>query len=83
MIDERKLTKCATTVLTEHLGVAAEFVVDDALNAVRASSTSGDMPDAVFLDSWFITLGGMLPPSVPLDSVRRQITRLYEQPSTP
>ncbi len=81
MIDERKFTKCATTVLTEHLGVAAEFVVDDTLNALRASSTYGQMLDTVFLDSFFITLGGLLPPSVPLDPIRQKITRLYEQPS--
>jgi hypothetical protein len=80
VIDQGRLAACATKALIEYLGVAAEFVVEDALHAASATSVQRTLPDELFLRSFFITLGGMLPPSVPFDLVKRDIFTRYKRP---
>jgi hypothetical protein len=79
VIDQNKLSASATKALIEYLGVAAEFVVDDALRVVSASSSQGNLPDELFIRSFFIALGGMLPSSVPFDAVKREIAARYQR----
>ncbi len=82
MIDEIKLAKGATKALVEHVGVAAEFVVGDALRQLRAAPTYRRLSDAADLGSFFAKLRGLVPADVPFEAVRRDIVKHYEGAST-
>lgn len=71
-ISDPKLRMAAIATLTEYMGIAAEFVVDDSIVEVRKNEYVKSIPGAQSL-FFFETLRGMLPPGVPFEPVRSSI----------
>ncbi len=69
-----KLREVAIQAVAEYMGVAAEFVVDDALQDVKASVAFAGNPEHQQM-YFFVALGKQLPPSVPYAKVREVITK--------
>jgi hypothetical protein len=62
--------KISTTVLRQHIGVAAEFVVDDALDASRLDVVTEEMSAlAIFLQN----LANELPKHLPIADIMMEI----------
>ncbi|TAG06144.1 MAG: hypothetical protein EAZ43_01265 [Betaproteobacteria bacterium] len=76
-----KLEKELTEILRDHLGVAAEFVVEDALAELDSHTEWAAFPklrDGQFLN----ILGRHLPPEVPYARLRQQVIESVERHST-
>ena len=69
-----QLRAAALHVLTEHIGVAAEFVVDDVLSALQADASVRDDPSTM-MRQFFARLDAELPPEVNLPAVHLEIMR--------
>jgi hypothetical protein len=70
----QRLRLAAISVLREHMGVAAEFAVDDAIADVQknaAFSASDDLAKRYF----FICLTKQLPVGVPFLTIKEQILK--------
>lgn len=77
----------ATLVLTEYLGVVAEFVVEDAVSQTLASLGSSPFNEEVFVRTFLTTLSLMLPTHLPQVKINHQILQafphLMTRPRTP
>lgn len=69
---DKKIRDAAIAVVSEYIGVAAEFVVDDAIDATVAEKALSDLPRMQLL-LFFRNLENELPPEVPFLAVRKQI----------
>ena len=69
-----KLREVAITAVAEYMGVAAEFVVDDALQDVQSNASFSGKPDLQQM-YFFVALGKQLPPTVPYAKVKEAITK--------
>jgi hypothetical protein len=65
----------ARKVLVEYLGVAAQFVVEDAMDATLAGGDPSRVSDEVQLRSFLIHLAQHLPPNLPIDRIRQAILK--------
>lgn len=61
-------------VLTEHIGVAAEFVIDDVISALESDPSLRDNP-VNMLRQFFAKLEGELPPEINAPAVHLEIMR--------
>lgn len=77
MWNPNPLTAIATRVLVEYLGVAAQFVVEDAMDATTATDHSPLVSDEVHLRSFLINLAQHLPSGLPIERIRQQILAQY------
>jgi hypothetical protein len=71
----QKLQIAATTVVAEYMGIAAQFVVEDAMDDMlknKAFSNKAELQQLVF----FSCLGKQLPPEVPYEKVKQAILKL-------
>jgi hypothetical protein len=69
-----KLRQAAITAVAEYLGVAAEFVVDDAIAEVNKNTAfagKSEYQDMYF----FVCLGKQLPPEVPYARVKEAVVK--------
>jgi hypothetical protein len=74
MSTKDKLRQAAISVLSDYMGVAAEFVVDDAWDEVEKTvGASASASAALF---FFSALGKQLPPEVPYLKVKESIAKL-------
>lgn len=69
-----KLRAVAIDAVKEYMGIAAEFVVDDALAEVAASPAFAGKADLEQM-YFFVCLGKMLPPEVPYATVKQAIAK--------
>jgi hypothetical protein len=69
-----KLRDTAITAVAEYMGVAAEFVVDDALADVEANTAFAGKPEYQQM-YFFVALGKQMPNSVPYAKVKEVITK--------
>jgi hypothetical protein len=69
-----KLRETAIAAVAEYMGVAAEFVVDDALQDVKANTAFADKPEYQQM-YFFVALGKQMPPTVPYAKVKEVITK--------
>ena len=69
-----RLRAAALHVLTEHIGVAAEFVIDDVVIALEPDPSLRDNP-AMMLRQFFAKLDGELPAEVNAPAVHLEIMR--------
>lgn len=73
MVNE-KLRSAAIAALAEYMGIAAEFVVDDAFVEVEKNAALNK--DARLRDMYFfVCLGKQIPPSVPYAVLKQAIVR--------
>ena len=77
MIDENRLRKASTLVLMSQLGVAAGFVVDDAIEKLKSGKLAINLPDETRLRVYFIGLGGMLDKLLSFEQIRANILLTY------
>ena len=56
--------------LMSHLGVAAGFVVDDAIEKLKSGKLAINLPDETRLWVYFIGLGGMLDKLLSFEQIR-------------
>lgn len=78
MIDELRLLQATSRALKPHLGVAAEFVAEDALAAFRSGRLSAQSTVEASLQVYFIGLGGLLEKTLPFERIRDQIVKTYD-----
>lgn len=78
MIDEALLEKATIAVLRSYLGVAAEFVAQDAIEQLRAGKQDSHLPDWARLSIFFIGLSGLLEKTLPFQQIRDQILKVYD-----
>jgi hypothetical protein len=69
-----KLRATAVEVLTEYMGIAAEFVVDDAFDEVNKNAAFSSNPDTRAM-YFYVCLGKQLPPEVPYFKVKEAIVK--------
>jgi hypothetical protein len=69
-----KLRAAAIEAIAEYMGIAAEFVVDDALQEVMASTAFAGKEDMQQM-YFFVCMGKLLPPEVPYATVKQRITK--------
>ena len=69
-----QLRAAALHVLTEHIGVAAEFVVDDVISALEADPTLRNNP-AMVLRQFFAKLDAELPAGINTPAIQLAIMR--------
>lgn len=69
-----QLREIAIKAVAEYMGIAAEFVVDDALQDVHNQANFSGKPDLQHM-YFFVALGKQLPPTVPADKIKDAITR--------
>ena len=72
-MQNEKLRAVSIAVITEYLGVAAEFVVDDAIDDVAKNPAIDGKPDFEML-YFFVCLGKHLPKEVPYSVIKTAIT---------
>jgi hypothetical protein len=72
-----KLRAAAVEAVAEYMGIAAEFVVDDALQEVMASAAFAGKQDMQQM-FFFVCLGKRLPPEVPYATVKQRIIKSTE-----
>lgn len=73
-----KIRAAAIKVLIDYMGIGAEFVVDDAMDATNKTITFER--DPIFFEMYFfVCLGKMLPPEVPYDKVKNAVTKLLRR----
>jgi len=63
----------ATAVLVEYLGVAAQFVVDDAMEATTTGDSLLQASEEVHLRSFLINLLQQLPAGLPSERIRHAV----------
>jgi hypothetical protein len=68
------LRQSAITAVAEYMGIAAEFVVDDALADVELNTAFADKPEYQQM-YFFVCLGKHLPPEVPYAKVKEAIIK--------
>jgi hypothetical protein len=69
-----KLREAAIKAVAEYMGVAAEFVVDDAFVDVEKNTAFAGNPDHQQM-YFFVCLGKQLPPEVPYAKVKEAILK--------
>jgi hypothetical protein len=69
-----QLRAAALHVLTEHIGVAAEFIIDDVISALEADPSLRDNP-AMVLRQFFAKLEAELPSEINTPAVHLAIMR--------
>lgn len=69
-----QIRKAAIAAVAEYMGVAAEFVVDDALAEVQLNTAFADKPEFQHM-YFFVCLGKQLPPEVPYAKVKEAIMK--------
>ena len=69
-----KLREVAIQAVAEYMGVAAEFVVDDALHDVDNNKSFSGKPDLQQM-YFFVALGKQLPANVPYAKVKEAIMK--------
>lgn len=69
---DKKLRTAAIAAVSEYMGIAAEFVVDDALAEVERFAAASKNSDNHALH-FFASLAKQLPPEVPYASVKNTI----------
>jgi hypothetical protein len=74
MNSKDKLREAAISVLTEYMGIAAEFVVDDAWDEVEKTEGASTSDSAA--PFFFAALGRQLPPEVPYLKVKESIAKV-------
>lgn len=67
-----QLRAAALHVLTEHIGVAAEFVIDDVTASLETDLTLRDNP-VMLLRQFFFRLDGELPPELNRSAIQLEI----------
>jgi hypothetical protein len=70
-----KLRQAAIDAVAEYMGVAAEFVVDDALDDV-AKNAAFEGKDEYQQMYFFVCLGKYMPPEVPYAKVKEAILKV-------
>ena len=78
MINEARLEKATALVLTPHLGVAAEFIAEDAIALLRSAKPDQNLNDQAKERVFFIGLGGMLEKTLPFEQIRAHILKVYQ-----
>jgi hypothetical protein len=68
------LRAAAVAALAEYMGVAAEFVVDDAFEDVTKNEVFNRDPKLQEM-YFFVCLGKLLPPEVPYSTLKGAITK--------
>lgn len=74
-----KASAVATQVLIEYIGVAAQFVVADAIEQTERTAATSNTTEELMLLSFLINLGSELPVSVPTERVRSAIVEKYQR----
>ncbi len=69
-----QLRQAAITAVAEYMGIAAEFVVDDALADVQLNTAFSGKPEYQQM-YFFACLGKHLPPDVPYAKVKEAILK--------
>lgn len=69
-----KLRQAAIDAVAEYMGIAAEFVVDDALADVKTNTAFEGKPEYQQM-FFFVCLGKLLPPEVPYAKVKEAIMK--------
>lgn len=77
MIDENCLRKASTLGLMSHLGVAAGFVVDEAIEKLKLGKLAINLLDETRLRLYFVGLGGMLDKLLSFEQIRANILSTY------
>ncbi len=77
MWNPEKAAAVATEVLVEYLGVAAQFVVQDALDTSTDVHRSGNEYDELHMYTFLINLSNLLPPNLPAERIRETIRKKY------
>ena len=77
MIDKARLEKATTLALQPHLGVAAEFVAQDAIALMQTAKSDSTLNDQARERIFFIGLGGMLDKTIPFEQIRAHIFKVY------
>jgi len=77
MWDPAKAASVATEVLVEHLGVAAQFVVEEAAAMDTGVHRSGNEYDELHMYTFLMNLSNLLPANLPAEQIREQIRRKY------
>lgn len=80
MIDEEKLIRCSSEVLTDSLGVAASFVVQDAWQKTHVALKPSWTEDLA-LHAYFINLAVEVPEGMLTDKCKDAILRAYRAKS--
>jgi hypothetical protein len=73
-MQNEKLRAAAITAVAEYVGVAAEFIVDDAIDDVSKSPAFAGKPELETL-YFFVCLGKHLPREVPYAIVKTAISK--------
>lgn len=73
MWNSEHVARTATQVLVEYLGVAAQFVVEDAIDATASGHALPQANDEAHLRSFLINLSQHLPPGLPIERIRQTI----------
>ncbi len=79
MWNPEKASSIATGVLTEYLGVSAQFVVEDAIEMSKSVSNGNGSSEELQLRSFLIHLIGQLPPGLPNDRIREAVIKHYQR----
>ena len=69
-----QLRAAATKAVAEYMGIAAEFVVDDALVEVDKNTAFASDPELQKM-YFFVCLGKLLPPEVPYQRVKEAVLK--------
>jgi hypothetical protein len=69
-----KLRDAAISAVTEYMGVAAEFVVDDAFAEVSKNTAFANQPEYQQM-YFFVCLGKQLPAGVPYSKIKEAILK--------
>ncbi len=80
MIDEARLRKATADALMPHMGVAAEFVAEDAVEQFSSAKAYDKLPDEARLRVFFIGLAGLIDKTLSADNIRQQILKNYGGP---
>jgi len=77
MFNTESIQRHATGVLTEYMGVAAEFLVEDALAQTHASLGTDGFNEEVFIRTFLTSLSLLLPTSFPQTKINQQILQAF------
>jgi hypothetical protein len=72
-----KLTAVAIEVVAEYIGIAAEFVVEDAIVEVEKNPAFAQDPK-LYEMYFFVCLGKLLPPEAPYGKVKEAILKALQ-----
>jgi hypothetical protein len=73
-MEHEALRAAAIKALTEYMGIAAEFVVDDAFSDLEKNKIFNKDPKLQEM-YFFVCLGKLLPPEVPYATLKMAITK--------